>query len=63
MTTDTTECPYTAEVEKSQQFFYDMDYGKTSSKGTKRKNKNNDFQQKIQKVMNISQSKFSTSHQ
>ncbi|KAK7582510.1 hypothetical protein V9T40_013955 [Parthenolecanium corni] len=56
LTTDTTECPYTAEVEKSQQFFYDMDYEKTSSKGTKRKQKNQDFQQKLQKVMNISQS-------
>lgn len=58
MTTDTTECPYSFETtEKTQQFFYDMDYKKGNDRNFKRKNRD-DFQHRNQKIMNVSQSKF-----
>jgi hypothetical protein len=55
LTTDTTECPYTfQQEEKSQQFFYDMNYRNTERQ-MKRKGKNNDGERRYQKVMNVSQ--------
>lgn len=55
-TTNTTECPYRWEHENSaKQYFYDMNCRETT--GKKYKRKNNDFQYRNQKVMNVSQSK------
>lgn len=58
LTTDTTECPYMFDEDgKNQQYFYDTNYKGNSEKNRKRKSKNEVFQQRLQKVMNVSQSK------
>lgn len=56
LTTDTTECPYSFEEDdKPQQYFYDMNYRDRGDKNRKRKNRNEEFELRKQKVMNVSQ--------
>ncbi|XP_065207734.1 CWF19-like protein 1 [Planococcus citri] len=56
LTTDTTECPFSFEDDvKHQQYFYDMNYRDRGDKNRKRKNRNEEFELRKQKVMNVSQ--------
>ncbi len=57
LTTDTTECPYNIVKENpTKQYFYDMNYKDEPRKSKKRKNR--EFQERTQKVMNVSQGNY-----